>query len=358
MGIDGSSKIVWTANNVHPKEIINIFRTHDNKSSPIRIDVDILNIYHRCQPSFSHSDCINHVANLLHSLAQCGFVVCGVLDGDIRPSCKRATMYRNGRAEMASINSYFCRQSAMTVGASLDEEGGSLTKRKKGMLELLNKEAKRLDNASFSRSVPNSLKDDLEQKIFQVKIAKPNNLNDGYVKEEVIQAMFQADSMMAYRYHNNQVDLIFSNDTDFGIFLGPDAFIVRSVSQNAKNTDNNNMSFEISGYCNEKLSKLKRSLRRKNIGWKHAKFPVFRSTDPILRSYVAITLGCDVFPGINHLGPSKVHEALSIIEKNNQNDQCESFLALILQKAKKYLKGRHVHTISESPQRTCYRAKQ
>jgi len=52
MGIDGSSKIVWTANNVHPKEIIKVFRTHDNKSSPIRIDVDILNIYHRCQQPF------------------------------------------------------------------------------------------------------------------------------------------------------------------------------------------------------------------------------------------------------------------------------------------------------------------
>ena len=131
MGIEGSSKIVWTANNVHPKEIIKVFCTHYNKSYPIRIDVDILNIYHRCQPSFSYLDCIVHVANLLHSLAQCGFVVCGVLDGDIRPNCKRATIKQAGRVEMASINSYFCRQSAMTVGVSLDEEVGSLTKKRK-----------------------------------------------------------------------------------------------------------------------------------------------------------------------------------------------------------------------------------
>ena len=140
--------------------------------------------------------------------------------------------------------------------------------------------------------------------------------------------------MMAYTYHNNQVDLMFSNDTDFGIFLGPDAFTMRSVSQSAKNIDNNNMNFEISGYCNKTLSKLKRPLRRKNIGWKPSKFPVFGSIDPILRSYVTITLGCNVFPGINHMGLSKVHDALSIIEKNNQNDQCEIFLAFVLQKAK------------------------
>ena len=55
----------------------------------------------------------------------------------------------------------------MKVGASLDEEAGSLTKKKKEMLELLNKEAKKLDNASFSRFVPNSLKDDLEENFFK-----------------------------------------------------------------------------------------------------------------------------------------------------------------------------------------------
>ena len=153
--------------------------------------------------------------------------------------------------------------------------------------------------------------------------------------------------MMAYRYRNNQIDLLFSNDTDLGIFLGPDAFTLRSVSQSAKNTDNNNMSFEISDYCNKTLSTLKKTLRRKNIAWKPAQFPVFHSTDPILRSYVAITLGCDIFPGINHLGPSKVHDALSMIEKNYQNDQCETFLAFIIQKAENISKE-IIYTLSLS----------
>ena len=86
-----------------------------------------------------------------------------------------------------------------------------------------------------------------------MKITKPNKLNDDFVKEELV-----ADSMRTYRYQNDQVDLIFSNDT--------------------------------------------------------------------------ITLGCHVFPGINNLSSSKVHDTLSIIEKYNPNDQCESFSALSFKK--------------------------
>ena len=172
-----------------------------------------MNIHHRCQPSFDCSDCINLVSNLLHNLAHCGFVLCGILDGDIRPDC-------TARAEMASINSFFAVSLLSVLALHLMNSIRVPTKRKK--LEILNKEAKKLDSASFCR-------------------------------------------------------------TDFGVFLGPNAFILRSVNYSTKNKDNNTLSFEISGYCNKLMSNLKKFLIRKNIGWKPAKFPVLGFPDPILR---------------------------------------------------------------------------
>ena len=78
------------------------------------------------------------------------------------------------------------------------------------MLEVLNKEAKKLENTSFYRSVPKSFKYDLEDKIYQMNITKLNRVNDVIVKEELIQAKYQAYTMMGYRCYHDEADFIFS----------------------------------------------------------------------------------------------------------------------------------------------------
>ena len=65
-----------------------------------------------------YREALNTVAHFLKRLAHCGnFFVTAILDGNLRPDSKRASIKHKAEREIAKINSFFCRQSALALSS-------------------------------------------------------------------------------------------------------------------------------------------------------------------------------------------------------------------------------------------------
>lgn len=85
-----------------------------------QIDCDVSNIIH--QLSHKHAwvftvSLVCDIANFLKSLAIEGFIVTGVLDGDIHPQSKQDTYKYQFESTMNQIKRYYCHQLTMKVAS-------------------------------------------------------------------------------------------------------------------------------------------------------------------------------------------------------------------------------------------------
>lgn len=122
MGINGCSKIVWTAKNLRPGEIINLIEKAYDKSTQIRLDVDVMCLYHSFrQEGHDYETTLKNIAQRMIVLSTYGFNVTGVVDGETRPDCKRASWDRKKKKLFSNMNSIFCWQKALSLAASIDQ---------------------------------------------------------------------------------------------------------------------------------------------------------------------------------------------------------------------------------------------
>ena len=79
------------------------------------------------------------------------------------------------------------------------------------------------------------------------------NLNGGYVEENVLTALFQADSLIACHSVSNLNDMIYGNDSDYLVFLDSQCQMLWDMKQSKGTTD---LQVEMYGACNVKMVKL------------------------------------------------------------------------------------------------------
>ena len=167
------------------------------------------------------------------------------------------------------------------------------------------------------------------ERLMMAEACCPNE-NGGYVVEKVLTSTFQADALIAKRFKTKKSDLIYGNDSDYFVLLGPDCIMMwnmkirsekrgRRGNTKGKHQHNNDstcdattLEVELYGSSNKVMKQYEENLAKssptlpKDLKWDEAKHPFFDNPDPVLRTIIAIILGCDIYEGIKGWGPAKI----------------------------------------------------
>lgn len=117
-------------------------------------------------------------------------------------------------------------------------------------------------------------------------------------KVAVLQAEFQADSVLAYRRANYISDVVFSSDTDLLAHAGPMCFGIKFFTYTARGKkagiDNIEVFTADMGMLDTILSSLHWPIEHENV--KKSRNPIFDGIiSPKTRALLAVGLGCDVY---------------------------------------------------------------
>lgn len=336
MTVIGAAELTWKARNLHPREIVNIYNKLNGKDVHPRLDMDLLNVYHQLKyGSASYQSTLGRVAKRMHLMASYGFIVTGVVDGPHRPDCKRSSWDRTKNSLLDNINSKFCRQTALSYLRKIEVEKLSRTEVCETQVKVkeLNAESDRLAKTMFEK-VPATFKEDLEEVLFRQK-TKASPYQGGYMQEKILVSEFQADSMISYRILNDLSDIVYGNDTDYFVLLGPKHFTIRKCEKRRAKQPNNDDRFEVAGSSNALFERIKSILgHEQDPKWgKAARKPALDLESPLMRALVAVTLGNDVWKGMHNLGPARVVEILDAMEAEGADrEDSELYIRKVLEK--------------------------
>ena len=144
----------------------------------------------------------------------------------------------------------------MAVGAIIDNGEG--TKELSEILKSVRKEASSLEKQGVIRVIKSTLMDDLSDKLFQSEAYKKRDMNGGFVEQPSRNA-FQADTMMAYRVMKGDTDMVYSNDSVFRVYLGPEFCYIKLTNMKTKDAK-----FDLAGVGNELMAKIENVMKHEN----------------------------------------------------------------------------------------------
>lgn len=333
-----SRQVIWKAEGVHPQELSKVLAHLTDINGSHSVACDILSLYYRARFSNGHISACNHIAKKLYDLAAEGFKVECFIDGSERPDCKRSSWERAVQDEFAKINAYFARQKIQAL-ASLLDGNDSENPISSVAAASIRKEIKKLNAESISLErqrrifVPKGVRGDIEDAIFSL-VQEKGPIQGGKVDDFITLAKFQADSIICHGVNSGKHHIVFGNDTDYHMLLGPNHIVLRDFKNASKKSGVVDMRCEISGCSPETMNKVKSILTRDKIKWSEAKYPVFNTHNPVLRSLVGITLGTDVWPGIKGVGAAKVSKFLDSMNVDKSSKEAEKlFLGFMLKEA-------------------------
>jgi len=145
-------------------------------------------------------------------------------------------------------------------------------------------------------------------------------------------AQHQADPMIARIILEGKADAVLSSDSNYSVYLGHRCLCIKhyeyratysTINKITLSTGDKVMADRVDG-C---LRKLFQNLNHK---FAQPEFPLFSGEDdPLFRALIAVVLGCNVYPGgVKGLGPSKVHDLLTTLKKEINNNT-EKLLMMI-----------------------------
>lgn len=323
MGYKSKKLLHWTAHNVHPNELKHIFERVYHKEEQLKVDVDLLNIYIPILKSKNndHDEAMKIFAKKIHNLASFGFHVTCITDGISRPDCKRASWRRVKERIFSNLNSHYSRQMALSISQSMNDK--ELDKYEKTKMR---KEIKSLNNASENLyeeiiDFPTDFIANLETYLFSTKPNIPSS-DHGFVEENIIQAEYQADSLISYRVKNGISHIPFGNDNDYHILLGPEYIVMKGVDKAKSKEQDHNLLCTISGCSPFLQDDIQELCPRPGITWDDIDAPILNYKDPVIRALVAVILGNDVSFGVKGLGSTNILEILddvTVDEEGNKN---------------------------------------
>ena len=361
MGIKGCQlrKVLWVASGLTLKSLkdLNIGN---------RIDVDGNALAWKLGAGKHISEVAQIMASFLKNLAHSGgFEVTVIVDGE-RPDCKRDTWFRRKERELDEINRLYCRFKALELGSNnmnkrssnINEEDATFDTMKRDF-DLFSSESKSLENkCKRTLSIPKDFGTQISERLMMINACNTNE-NGGVVKEKVLVAGFQADSLIARRAMQNDNDFILAEDSDFAALLGEKCILIKNVKEKPgrtkrgrkKKRDNAEMllqdstffNVDLVGACNNKMKELKNILEnndrdggRGKIKWEEASYPLFHYTSHRLRAMIALAMGCDVFKeGLKSFGPAKIFKTIQKLDEDHGEESREARFKQLLIKGTK-----------------------
>lgn len=231
MGVNGTANNLWSATGLTLKSLndLNIGKRLDVDGNAILWQKLITK--YKGEKHISHI--IDEMARDLQLIAYSGgLIITVIFDGDVRPDCKRASLYR---ARKDRLLDDIARMKARTKVLLLS---GIVRNRKHINESCIEEEAELKEYTSLTKvleskcrnnlTIPEDVGQRLSEKLMEIDACTPNE-NGGYVQEAVLKAKFQADSVIAKRVIEDKADFIYSEDSNFVALLGNKAILLKSI---------------------------------------------------------------------------------------------------------------------------------
>ena len=220
MGLTSPKALTYVIKNLNVrnlKDILESIRQLEGRSN-LHFDVDCNWVAFKLGCNKNPDEATKKVVDFLECLAQYGFIVTPVCDGEQRHHSKRATTERQAKYEKAKIQSTVDRLMLVAVSQQLqndtnlnEEERATLQNKQK----VLNKsvaslESKVANNRGLHRSFAADLSTELEIRDSHAE----DETHHGRV-EKVKVGLYQADALIAQRAVSGLSDIIVAADSDF-----------------------------------------------------------------------------------------------------------------------------------------------
>ena len=223
MGIQDGGKLLWHAEGLTLQSLKDL-----GIGNRIDVDGNLMAYSIGSSGNKPFHEVINEMALRLKKIAQSGGLnIQVVVDGDIRPDCKRASWSRRKEQGLDKINRKYCRLKAMELRGQID--GGTASNIDKEKYESFSAEAKRLETKCGRQcKIPNDFCERLGERLLIVGATDVHE-GGGIVQQNVLKAKFQADTLIARRFREKKCEYILSNDSDFGAMIGDECILITSV---------------------------------------------------------------------------------------------------------------------------------
>jgi hypothetical protein len=340
MGIKGAHKYTHTLLSVSLKELLAIVKYRagvhcasviERKSAAPILDVDCSWVVRAMSHNINQEERLALLISIITEFLIVGISVVLICDGHTRHDSKRATTERQANNYRSQVDLYQKRTRLMTIGSEkISLEDGS--EPRKALLA---------EEAQLSKSVKT-----LERRQQQALVDVGDNFYQRlqqYVEEldkatyevhgatlNVIQAEFQADSVLAYRCNTGLSDMCLCSDSDIASLCGSNCFSIKKYSykSNAKTNKVSEMFIfcpswhdliKVAGEVGI-LENLQANRFKKSI------YPIFDGiSDQQSRAFISVGLGCDVIPkGIDGVTPVAFFKFIS--ENPHQKDGIAAYL--------------------------------
>ncbi|MGH7954337.1 MAG: hypothetical protein ACREOZ_00075, partial [Gloeomargaritales cyanobacterium] len=257
-------------------------------------------------------------------------IITVVCDGDKRHHSKRASIERIAAREGARIDSIIMRGELMPVAEEL-QNGNCSDVEKVEQTAKKDKLVKAVKGAEDRSSA--QLLDDFVPKLRHAAESATTCKNEKQVATiSFVQAIFQADAMIAYRCIHGDTDIIMSPDSDFAMLGGVHCIAVKTFIYTVRNPVISKI--VVASGCKSAIDIIPRSLGISDACIVVPKFPVFDGQSPALRAAIAVGLLCDQFPGgVKGTGPAAIMENLKSHIGKTEEDCLKLLLKLINSKS-------------------------
>lgn len=298
-----------------------------NMSMPT-IDGDSNNI---CQTIARKSDTKSvAVAEFYNDWSHCGIEVVPVVDGDVRPDCKQATIERKANREKNRIEGFMLMKEANKIKSDIANgliPSDLLPEKQK---ELSNKEKSSRNKLAASEDLmPPDFAEALEEAVTDDLNARIPNESGGFVAS-VLKAKFQADAVMVDRFLKKLSILGITRDSDVPIIAGDGYIAAKEYTK-----DDNMTLVSTSKATLENAMKYLPPEAMDKVELVDAACPIFEGVESRkLRALMMIAIGCDVYkPGIKGVGPKTLYGQMKKLkakmDANSREDEDKFFDVLL-----------------------------
>ena len=289
-----------------------------NMSMPT-IDGDSNNI---CQTVARKSDTKSSaVAEFYCRWSHGGIQVVPVVDGDVRPTCKQATIERKGKREKNRIEGFMLMKEVNKIKSDIANGLVPSNELEEKRIMLFNKEkTSRTKLAASEDLMPGDFAEALEDAVINDVDARIPNQSGGFVAS-VLKANFQADAAIIDRFLNKEAIMAITRDSDMPIIAGDDFMAIKDFTKDGSMT-----MVSTSKATLENAIKYLPEESKEMVKLVDAVCPIFEGVKTRkLRALMMVALGCDVYkPGVKGVGPKKLRDQMNKLKEKFSSDDREN----------------------------------
>lgn len=334
MGITGAHELSHSVKGLSVQDVYNIssyIRKQKNIDTQPTIDLDASLIYRSSKLSIDNR--MVQFIDICCHFSRAGFAVFVICDGAIRHHTKRATIQRQASLFSTKVKSYLLRVRLMSIA-----ENKKATTDAAQSLALETEESNVSSQLKLCERKTIQSSVDVGQEFFKMIETHVKNIpsldkgtKNGSIT--VLQAEFQADSLLAHRIVKNISDMVVSSDTDLLAHAGHKCLGIKIYNYVMKGKKSGIDNIEVFAADILMLQDIVAALRIKmtDKSVKITKYPIFEGVlSPKTRALLAVGLGCDVYKnGVRGVTKVLLRDWLYIATKNfmpTQQSSIRNFL--------------------------------